>query len=231
MRRHLNIITPILLIINIYFAFVIAQHNWDTQLILSYGGVSNKAPDIQSISQLLPFAVMSPQLLAHMPHFIFVSLQGDTLFIVRAIGASFLHFSWSHVINNMIVLAIIGYMFEETNYFGLLLPVYLITGVVSMIGAITLQPNAVTAGASGAIFGILGTMVTLFFRAQHQYNKGQLDNYILFRYKRGGEYAESLIVLNLITSFLLPNISIVGHITGLIAGLILGFVIPLKRHD
>jgi len=86
----------------------------------------------------------------------------------------------------------------------LLLPVYL-----AAAGALVAQPNAVTVGASGAIFGLLGAGVILEWRAT-----GSL----------AGNYL-TLIIINLGISFAVPGISIGGHIGGLIGGFLvtLGF--------
>src|SRR2546421_236514 len=81
--------------------------------------------------------------------------------------------------------------------------IYFTSLLAGSFGALLLQPNAVTIGASGAVFGLMGAAVVEFRR-------------------RGIGFMESgigiLIIINLGFSFLFPGISIGGHIGGLIGG-------------
>ena len=71
-------------------------------------------------------------------------------------------------------------------------------------GALLLNPNSVTVGASGAIFGVLGALFVLEYHATGRV-MGQ---------------AMTLIVINIAFSFAVPNISIGGHLGGLAAGIL-----------
>ena len=94
---------------------------------------------------------------------------------------------------------------------------YLVAGLApAPRGAWSLTPNGPTAGASGAIFGILGALFVLERR-------GNIAT--------GGQIA-GLIVLNLIFTFTLSSfISVGGHVGGLIAGLVLMFAFVRLRHS
>jgi membrane associated rhomboid family serine protease len=81
--------------------------------------------------------------------------------------------------------------------------VYVVGLLGGSFGALLVNPTAVTVGASGAIFGLMGAA---FFELR---NRG-IDP---FQSGIGG-----LILLNLAFSFVLSNISIGGHIGGLIGG-------------
>jgi len=102
----------------------------------------------------------------------------------------------------MLVLWVVGSPVEEAIGRGRFLALYLVSGLSGSAGALLLSPNAVTVGASGAIFGILGAALVL----------ERQRNYVL-----GGQ-ALGLIVINLVLSFTIPNISRGGHIGGLIGG-------------
>src|SRR5436190_1378249 len=84
--------------------------------------------------------------------------QGDWW---RLITAAFLHASVLHIGFNMLALWWIGAPVEQylgrVRYLGL----YLVSGLAGSAGALVLTPTAVTVGASGAIFGILGAMLIL----------------------------------------------------------------------
>jgi membrane associated rhomboid family serine protease len=102
----------------------------------------------------------------------------------------------------MVVLWIVGAPVEQAIGRGRFLALYLVSGLAGSAGALLFSPNAVTVGASGAIFGILGAALVL----------ERQGNYVL-----GGQ-ALGLIVVNLVLSFVIPNISIGGHIGGLLGG-------------
>ena len=103
---------------------------------------------------------------------------------------------------NMLVLWIVGAPVEQAIGRGRFIALYIVSGLAGSAGALLFSPNAVTVGASGAIFGILGAALVL--EAQ-----GSL---VL-----GGQ-AFGLIAVNLVLTFAIPNISIGGHIGGLTRG-------------
>jgi membrane associated rhomboid family serine protease len=128
--------------------------------------------------------------------------QGDWY---RLITATFLHAGLIHLGLNMLVLWIVGAPVEQAIGRGRFLALYLVSGLAGSAGALILSPNAVTVGASGAIFGVLGAALVL--EAQR--------SYVL-----GGQ-AFGLIAINLIITFALPNtISVGGHLGGLAGGIL-----------
>jgi membrane associated rhomboid family serine protease len=122
----------------------------------------------------------------------------------RLITAAFLHANIIHIAFNMLALWWFGAPVE--NYLGRLrfVGLYLVSGLAGSAGALVANPTAVTVGASGAIFGILGAMLILEWQAT-----GRL-----------GGNALTLIVINLALSFAIAGISVGGHIGGLIGGLL-----------
>jgi membrane associated rhomboid family serine protease len=120
----------------------------------------------------------------------------------RLITAAFLHASLIHLAFNMFVLWVVGAPVEQAIGRGRFLALYLVSGLAGSAGALLFSPNAITVGASGAIFGILGAALVL--ESQR--------TYVL-----GGQ-ALGLVVINLVLSFAIPNISIGGHLGGLAGG-------------
>lgn len=228
MKPRMAIETYIILIINIWFALIVARSHWNIAIIQQLGAVSGGMPTAQSWVDLIPISHnQSVQLIESFP-IIGTTLSGIPLFLMRTLNASFLHFSWSHLFGNLISLLIIGKQYEKTNYRSTFLIVYVVTGIISMASAALLQPNAITAGASGAVFGLMGASFILSKRAHQLAIKGQLPHYHIANYARLGKLVYSLMIYNLITTFIVPGISIVGHISGLIAGLCIGIIIPVK---
>ena len=120
----------------------------------------------------------------------------------RLMTAAFLHGNAIHIGMNMLMLWWIGAPVEEALGRARYLALYLVSALAGSAGALLLTPEAFTVGASGAIFGILGA--ALVFERQR--------NYVL------GGSAMSIIALNLILTFAIPNISIGGHLGGLVGG-------------
>jgi membrane associated rhomboid family serine protease len=120
----------------------------------------------------------------------------------RLLTATFLHYGPLHLGMNMLVLWFIGPPLEE--YFGhwRYLLVYVVSGLAGSAGALVWSPNALTVGASGAIWGIMGAALVLEARRIWVF---------------GGQ-AMGLVVFNLAITFLIPGISIGGHIGGLVGG-------------
>jgi membrane associated rhomboid family serine protease len=122
----------------------------------------------------------------------------------RLITSAFLHASVIHIAFNMLALWWLGAPVEmalgRVRFIGL----YLVSGLAGAAGALVADPNAVTVGASGAIFGLLGAGLILEWQAT-----GSI----------AGNYL-TLILINLAISFAVPGISIGGHLGGLIGGIL-----------
>jgi membrane associated rhomboid family serine protease len=125
--------------------------------------------------------------------------QGDWW---RLITSMFLHASLLHIGMNMVVLWIIGAPVEAALGRGRFLLLYLVSGLAGSTGALLWSPTTPTLGASGAIFGILGAALIL----------ERQRTYVL-----GGQ-AVGLLVVNLVFTFAIPNISIGAHVGGLAGG-------------
>jgi membrane associated rhomboid family serine protease len=120
----------------------------------------------------------------------------------RLITAPFLHYGILHLGLNMLVLWFIGPPLEE--YFGhwRYLLVYVVSGLAGSAGALIWSPNALTVGASGAIWGIMGAALVLEARRIYVF---------------GGQ-ALGLVVVNAAFTFIVPGVSIGGHVGGFIGG-------------
>jgi membrane associated rhomboid family serine protease len=121
----------------------------------------------------------------------------------RLLTAAFLHYGPFHLILNMLGLWWFGSLLEKRIGSGRFLLLYLVSGLAGSAGALVVSPNSLTVGASGAIFGILGAGLVL----------EQQRDYVF------GGSALGVIVANLVLTFAWSgNISVGGHIGGLIGG-------------
>ena len=120
----------------------------------------------------------------------------------RLVTAAFLHYGPVHLGMNMIVLWFIGPALEDYLGHGRYALLYLVSGLAGSAGALVWSPNVATVGASGAIWGIMGAALVLEGRRIYVF---------------GGQ-AMGLVVFNLAITFLIPGISIGGHVGGLVGG-------------
>ena len=123
----------------------------------------------------------------------------------RLLTAAFLHYGPLHLAMNMYGLFLAGSLLEQVIGRWRFLLLYVASGVAGSAGALVLTPNAATAGASGAIFGVFGALFVLE-RQRHIATGGQIAG---------------LIVLNLVFTFAVSGISVGGHIGGLVGGVAL----------
>ena len=127
----------------------------------------------------------------------------------RLITAAFLHLGPIHLGMNMLALWWLGGPLEEAIGSRRYAMLYAVSGLAGSAGALIANPNSLTVGASGAIFGIMGAMLVLQYQAT-----GSIAGPAL-----------TLIVINVAFSFAISNISIGGHIGGLVGGVLGGFAL------
>lgn len=128
----------------------------------------------------------------------------------RLITSGFLHYGLIHVGFNMAILYQLGTMLEPAlgrTRFAALYAASLLGGA---FGALLLDPFAYTAGASGAVYGLMGAA----FLGMRRRGIDPMQSGI------GG-----LLVINLLLTFVIPGISIGGHLGGLAAGAAAGSVL------
>jgi membrane associated rhomboid family serine protease len=125
----------------------------------------------------------------------------------RLLTSGFLHANLIHLGFNMLMLWWFGGPLESLLGRWRYLTVYLLSLLAGAAGALLARPNALTVGASGAVFGILGA--GLYLERKQIYVFG------------GG--AMGVVVLNLVLSFVFPGVSWGGHIGGLVGGILAAF--------
>jgi len=131
----------------------------------------------------------------------------------RLVTANFLHVSLLHLAFNSYALWQLGPEVERLYGPRRFLVIYLLTGVFGATASYA-WGGALSAGASGAIFGLVGVLLAYFLR--HRALFGQ----------RGRAYLSNMlfiVVINLFIGFSSPGIDNWGHIGGLISGFLLGY--------
>jgi membrane associated rhomboid family serine protease len=126
----------------------------------------------------------------------------------RLVTGAFLHSGILHIGFNMYILYWLGTMLEPSLGHARFLALYFASLLAGSFGALLLDPNAVTVGASGAVFGLMGAAFVL-------------------QRARGMDPMQSgigpLILINLVLGFVIPNVSVGGHLGGLAGGVLCAF--------
>src|SRR3954462_9899678 len=133
----------------------------------------------------------------------------------RVITGGFLHAGFIHILLNMYVLYVAGSILEPGIGTPRFLGIYFISLIAGSLGALIVDPNTFTVGASGAIFGLMAAVVVI---ARGRGVEQIASQFGLF------------IVLNLFLTFSISGISVGGHIGGLIGGAVAaGLVLLVER--
>ena len=138
----------------------------------------------------------------------------------RLLTSIFMHFGIGHIANNMLVLFILGDNMERALGSIKYLIFYLLCGVGANIVSMYLGMNdpvqAVGAGASGAIFGVIGGLLYAVL-----VNKGRLEDL-------STRQLVGVIVFSLYFGFTSTGVDNVAHVAGLVIGIILAAVMYRK---
>ncbi len=140
----------------------------------------------------------------------------------RFVTPIFIHIGLLHILFNSYALWIVGPQVEKLYGPARFVILYVLTGIAGVWGSYYYHPQIVSAGASGAIFGLFG--VLLIFGIRYR-------NSIPPFFKRAvGTGVLPVIALNLIIGFTLSGIvDNAAHISGLLAGVALAAVVPFQR--
>lgn len=134
----------------------------------------------------------------------------------RLVACMFLHGGILHLLLNMYALNSIGPLVEKIYGKIKYLIIYFISGIISSLLSFQFS-EAISIGASGAIFGLLGTTLVFAVTRRKDIGKGFLRN------------IASVIIINLFIGFSMSNIDNFGHLGGLIGGVITALVLNLAR--
>ncbi len=124
--------------------------------------------------------------------------------------SGFLHYGVLHLAFNMFFLWVMGAILEPAIGRLNFLAVYLTSLIAGSFGALVFEPAALTVGASGACFGVLGALMVV-----------SRDRGIPIWQSGLGV----VLLINVVFSLSVRGISIGGHLGGFIGGLIAGWLI------
>lgn len=183
--RMFGVVTPVLVLINIFVYIACVYVYQPTELAVNVYGISEKRQ------------------------------------YYRFLTSMFTHFGITHIFGNMVILIALGARIE--NIIGRLnyAIIYIVTGLAaafaSYINFFYNDIHAYSAGASGAIFGLLGVLVVIAI-----YNKGRVRDLSLVNML-------ILFILTLADGLMSEGVDNVAHAAGFIAGILAGVLLLLTN--
>lgn len=134
----------------------------------------------------------------------------------RIVSGAFLHAGVMHIAMNMFALAQLGAIMEDLAGTSSMLFIYTVSLLGSGLAIVAFSGDEITVGASGAVYGLFGGLIAIGLRL--------------------GPYGRSIVlstlpilILNIVLTFAIPNISIAGHIGGLLCGFLTALTLQIKR--
>lgn len=121
----------------------------------------------------------------------------------RVISSGFLHAGPLHLLMNMFVLYILGNLLEPAIGAARLVGIYFVSLIAGSCGALLLDPNTITVGASGAVYGLMAATLVVARRRGIEQVASQIGLWL---------------AINLVFTFSIPGISVGGHLGGLVGG-------------
>ncbi len=139
----------------------------------------------------------------------------------RLLTSMFLHSDFGHIMNNMLVLFVVGDNLERAAGKIKYLLIYFGSGIIAAISSISYnmikEEFVFSVGASGAIFGVVGAMVYIIL-----VNKGRLEDI-------SGRQIILFAVFSLYGGISSVNIDNAAHIGGFLAGVIMALLLYRRK--
>lgn len=135
----------------------------------------------------------------------------------RIFTCLFLHFGITHLLNNMVLLGALGWNLEleigKVRFVIIYFASGIIGNIVSLFYDLTLEQPAVSAGASGAIFGLMGALLYVVIA-----NRGRLG-------RLSGRGMLVMVILSLYFGLTSTGVDNLAHIGGLVSGFLLAVLL------
>lgn len=140
---------------------------------------------------------------------------------IRLLTAQFIHIGIIHIVMNMYFLNSIGPIFERLYGSANFIIIYLLSGLMGNLFTYAFgSVNSVSAGASTSLYGLLGLAIGMMVTYR--------DDHILHSF---GASFVSVVAINLLYSFIMPKVGVLGHLGGFIGGFILAGIFPVINRE
>ncbi|KAL3625865.1 Retinoblastoma-like protein 1 [Castilleja foliolosa] len=135
----------------------------------------------------------------------------------RLLSCMWLHAGAFHVLANMLSLLFVGIRLEQEFGFVRIGLLYIMSGIGGSLLSSLFVRNTISVGASGALFGLLGAMLSEL-----------LVNWTIYENKLESLLSLVLIILINMAVGILPHVDNFAHIGGFLTGFLLGFVLLIR---
>jgi rhomboid protease GluP len=139
----------------------------------------------------------------------------------RLLTSTFVHFGIIHIGFNMYVLYRIGPFIEQVFGRARYLGIYFIAGLAGSLVSVWVHPNAVGAGASGAIFGLYGAVFGFLLTHRRTLDPAATSSI--------AKSAGIFVLYNVVLGSMSGTTDLSAHIGGLIAGFLAGLLLVRPR--
>ena len=131
----------------------------------------------------------------------------------RLLSSMFIHIGIMHLLFNSYALYILGQDVERLYGSARFVVIYLLSGLGGSLAFYLLGDNVPSAGASGAIFGLIGTEIAFLWVHRDKFGRRRLLNLLV------------VAGFNLMLGATIPQINNIAHVGGLVTGLLLGWIL------
>ncbi|KAL1558684.1 Retinoblastoma-like protein 1 [Salvia divinorum] len=135
----------------------------------------------------------------------------------RLVTCMWLHAGIFHVLANMLSFVFVGFRMEQEFGFARLGAVYVISGIGGSLASSLYVRTTISVGASGALFGLLGAMLSEL-----------IINWSIYENKVQSLMSLVLIILINLAVGILPHVDNFAHLGGFLTGFMLGFVLMIR---
>ncbi len=145
----------------------------------------------------------------------------------RLITANFLHYGWGHFLMNMLALYFMGNLLESLSNKYQYIIIYLISGIGSMltfsyVAIYTNQLDYILVGASASIMGLVGSLTAILIRKWLEHKSPINAKRVMVM--------TLIISLQLISDTVIPQVSMLSHLFGLLIGFVIQIIICVLKY-
>jgi len=130
----------------------------------------------------------------------------------RLITSMFIHIGFTHLLFNTYSLFVLGKLAERMYGHGKILLIYILSGISGALFSFIFSPK-ISAGASGAIFGLLGAILVYGWRKKIFWRSGLISNLLL------------ILGINMFFGIIAPGIDNYAHFGGFLGGVLVSYII------
>ncbi|KAK3160336.1 hypothetical protein QOZ80_1BG0058180 [Eleusine coracana subsp. coracana] len=135
----------------------------------------------------------------------------------RLITCIWLHAGVVHILANMLSLLLIGIRLEKEFGFMRIGALYVLSGVGGSLMSALFMASNISVGASGALFGLLGSMLSEL-----------ITNWTIYENKFAALLTLVMIIVINLAVGILPHVDNFAHLGGFVSGFFLGFVLLMR---